>query len=33
MHDSHLPLRNWFLAIAMICNAKKSLSAMQMQRD
>ena len=33
MHDSHLPLRTWFLAIAIICNAKKSVSAMQMQRD
>jgi ISXO2-like transposase domain/Transposase zinc-ribbon domain len=33
MHDSHLPLRTWFLAVALTCNAKKGLSAMQMQRD
>jgi transposase-like protein len=33
MHDSHLPLRTWFLAVALVCNAKKGLSAMQMQRD
>ncbi len=32
-HDSHLPLRKWFLAIALICNAKKSISALQLQRD
>jgi hypothetical protein len=33
LHDSHLPLRTWFLAVALTCNAKKGLSAMQMQRD
>jgi hypothetical protein len=33
IHDSHLPLRTWFLAVAIICNAKKSVSALQMQRD
>ena len=32
-NDSHLPLNKWFLAIALICNAKKGLSAKQMQRD
>ncbi len=32
-HDSHLLLPKWFLAIALYCNAKKSLSAMQLQRD
>ncbi len=32
-HDSHLPLKVWFTAIALICNAKKSLSALQLQRD
>ena len=32
-HDSHLPLRKWFLAIALLCNAKKSMSALQLQRD
>jgi hypothetical protein len=32
-HDSHLPLPTWFLAIAIYCNAKKSVSALQLQRD
>jgi transposase-like protein len=32
-HDSHLPLNSWFLAIALITNAKKGLSAKQLQRD
>lgn len=31
-HDSHLPLQKWFMAIALICEAKKSLSACQLQR-
>lgn len=31
--DTHLPLRTWFKAIAIIINAKKSVSALQMQRD
>jgi ISXO2-like transposase domain/Transposase zinc-ribbon domain len=31
-HDSHLPLQKWFMAIALICEAKKSISALQMQR-
>jgi len=31
-HDSHLPLRKWFMAIALICEAKKGLSAMQLSR-
>jgi transposase-like protein len=30
---SHLPLSKWFLAVALITNAKKGLSAKQMQRD
>lgn len=30
---SHLPLAKWFLAVALIANAKKSVSAKQMQRD
>lgn len=32
-HDSHLPLTKWFLAVALFINAKKSLSALQLQRD
>jgi len=31
--DSHLPLRKWFLAVALMCNAKKGLSSKQMERD
>ncbi len=31
--DSHLPLTKWFLAIGLMLNAKKGLSAKQMQRD
>ena len=32
-HDSHLPLVKWFLAVAIVTNAKKSVSAKQMERD
>jgi len=32
-HDSHLPLVKWFLAIYMICSAKKGVSAKQLQRE
>ena len=32
-HDSHLPLQKWFAAIALIGNAKKGLSAKQLERD
>jgi hypothetical protein len=32
-HDSHLDLEKWFNAIALMCNAKKGISALQMQRD
>jgi hypothetical protein len=31
--DTHLPLSTWFKAIALLANAKKSISALQMQRD
>jgi transposase-like protein len=31
-HDSHLPLHKWFMAIALICEAKKSISALQLSR-
>jgi len=32
-HDSHLPLVKWFLAIYMICSAKKGIAATQLQRE
>jgi transposase-like protein len=32
-HDSHLPLIKWFQAIALVMNAKKGISAMQLKRD
>ena len=31
-HDSHLPLNKWFTAIALMIDAKKGMSAMQLQR-
>jgi transposase-like protein len=31
MHDSHLPLHKWFLALALIVDAKKGISAKQLQ--
>lgn len=31
-HDTHLPLRKWFIAIALIVDAKKGMSALQMKR-
>src|SRR5712692_1182623 len=31
-HDSHLPLSKWFMAIALLVDAKKGMSAMQLQR-
>lgn len=30
-HDSHLPLHKWFMAIALIVDAKKGISAKQVQ--
>jgi transposase-like protein len=32
-HDSHLPLEKWFMAVALIMNAKKGVSALQVGRD
>src|SRR5437868_556230 len=31
-HDSHLPLSKWFTAIALIVDAKKGMSALQLSR-
>jgi transposase-like protein len=31
-NDSHLPLRKWFMAVALITDAKKGMSAKQLQR-
>lgn len=31
-HDSHLPLPKWFLAILLMCEAKKGISSNQMRR-
>ncbi|MGA2471152.1 MAG: IS1595 family transposase [Solirubrobacteraceae bacterium] len=31
-HDSHLPLRKWFLAIYLICESRKGISAKQLER-
>ena len=31
--DTHIPLKKWFMAIAMICQAKKGVSANQLGRD
>ena len=32
-HHTHLPLQKWFLAISLMLNARKSLSALQLSRD
>ena len=32
-HGTHIPLRNWFLCVALMLNAKKSASAYQIARD
>ena len=32
LHDSHLPLPIWFLAVLLMCEAKKGMSAMQLKR-
>ncbi len=31
-HDSHLALRKWFIAIYLICESKKGISALQLKR-
>src|SRR5712675_801188 len=31
-HDSHLPLHKWFMAIALMCESKKGMSAKQLER-
>ena len=33
MHDSHLPLRKWFMAIYLMCESKKGMSALQLKRS
>jgi hypothetical protein len=32
-NDTHLPLTKWFLAIGLMCNARKGVSAKQLERD
>ena len=32
MNDSHLPLRKWFLAIYLMCESRKGMSANQLKR-
>ncbi len=32
MHRSHLPLRKWFVAICLMCQSKKGVSANQIKR-
>ncbi|MCY3656219.1 MAG: IS1595 family transposase [Chloroflexi bacterium] len=32
MHDSHLPLRKWMVAIYLMCESKKGISALQLHR-
>src|SRR2546430_2177334 len=31
-HDSHLPFTKWFLAVYLMCEAKKGVSALQLKR-
>ena len=32
-HHTHMPLQKWFVAVTLILNAKKGLSALQLSRD
>jgi transposase-like protein len=32
-NDTHLPLEKWYMAVALMVNAKKGVSAMQLKRD
>ena len=32
MHDSHLPLRKWFIAIYLMCESRKGISSSQLKR-
>ena len=32
LHDSHLPLIKWFTVVLLMCEAKKGISALQIQR-
>ncbi len=32
LHDSHLPLKKWFLAVYLMCESKKGISALQLKR-
>ena len=32
MHDSHLPLHKWFIAVYMMCKSRKGVSALQLKQ-